>query len=57
MKNKYFQIDCVNGKTTEVTKTTEPVRRFNLELTGKYGYNERVKRAKGVINYYMFIIV
>ncbi len=41
-------IDNETGKRVEVSKTGEFKKKFRADLTGRYGYHERIARANNV---------
>lgn len=46
--DKYYLINNVTGVKTRVNKTGEYIKRFNVLMTGRVGYDERVRLAAGV---------
>lgn len=43
--DKYFLIDNVTAEVKQINKNGEYIKKFNIELTGKANYSERVAKA------------
>lgn len=46
--DKYFLIDNVTAEVKQINKNGDYIKKFNIELTGKASYSERVEKANGV---------
>ncbi|CAD8211918.1 unnamed protein product [Paramecium pentaurelia] len=45
--DKYFLIDNVTAEVKQINKNGDYIKKFNIELTGKANYSERVAKAQG----------
>jgi len=43
--DKYFLIDNVTAEVKQINKNGDYIKKFNIELTGKANYSERVAKA------------
>ncbi|CAD8127366.1 unnamed protein product [Paramecium sonneborni] len=45
--DKYYLIDNVTAEVKQINKNGDYIKKFNIELTGKANYSERVAKAQG----------